>query len=126
MLSFDNSIGLSAGILTGISMLPQLVKIIRERKAKEVSAIMIGILLCGLGLWVYCGVLKNDFPIIITNTFSFLISLLVLFFKLLCHKTVERLYSGFFSYRRDGSVLIKISSWHKLCVIYLRVDITSK
>lgn len=39
MLSLDNSIGLSAGILTGISMLPQLIKIIKEKKAKEVSEI---------------------------------------------------------------------------------------
>jgi MtN3 and saliva related transmembrane protein len=86
MFSFDNTIGLSAGILTGISMLPQLIKILREKKAKEVSAIMVGILLCGLGLWVYYGVLKNDWPIIITNAFSFLVSSLVLFFKLLYYK----------------------------------------
>lgn len=83
MFSFDNTIGLLAGIFTGVSMLPQLIKIIREKKAKEVSAIMISILLCGLGLWVYYGVLKRDLPIIITNAFSFSVSSMVLFFKLL-------------------------------------------
>ncbi len=77
-----NIIGLIAGIFTGISMLPQLIKIIKEKKGNEVSSIMITILLLGLGLWVYYGFLKEDFPIIITNAFSFLISSLVLFFKL--------------------------------------------
>ena len=81
-MSFTNVIGLSAGILTGVSMLPQLFKIIKNKKANEVSAIMISILLAGLGLWVYYGFLKKDFPIIITNSFSFVISSLVLFFKL--------------------------------------------
>lgn len=82
MFSLDNSIGLAAGIFTGISMLPQLLKIIKQKKATEVSLGMIGVLLCGLALWVYYGFLKEDFPIIITNAFSFCVSSLVLFFKL--------------------------------------------
>ncbi len=82
MFSFDNIIGLAAGIFTGVSMLPQLVKIIKKKKGEEVSSLMIGVLLCGLGLWVYYGFLKEDFPIIITNAFSFCISSMVLFFKL--------------------------------------------
>lgn len=77
-----NIIGLIAGIFTGISMLPQLIKIIKGKRGNEVSSIMITILLLGLGLWVYYGFLKDDFPIIITNAFSFSISSLVLFFKL--------------------------------------------
>lgn len=83
MFSLDNIIGLSAGVFTGVSMLPQLIKIIKEKNAKDVSAIMISILLCGLALWVYYGVLKKDLPIIITNAFSFSVSSLVLFFKVL-------------------------------------------
>jgi MtN3 and saliva related transmembrane protein len=82
MFSFESIIGLVAGIFTGVSMLPQLLKIIQNKKAEEVSLVMIGVLLCGLGLWVYYGFLKEDFPIIITNAFSFCISSLVLFFKL--------------------------------------------
>lgn len=82
MISFDNIIGLAAGIFTGVSMLPQLIKIIKQKKAQEVSLAMIGVLLTGLGLWVYYGFLKQDFPIIITNAFSFCISSFVLFFTL--------------------------------------------
>jgi len=82
MFSLDNIIGLVAGILTGVSMLPQLLKIIKKKNAKDVSSIMILVLLSGLALWVYYGFLKEDFPIIITNAFSFCISSLVLFFKI--------------------------------------------
>lgn len=82
MFSLESSVGLAAGVFTGISMLPQLIKIIKKKRAEEVSLVMISVLLCGLGLWVYYGILKEDFPIIITNAFSFCVSSLVLFFKL--------------------------------------------
>lgn len=81
-VSIDNIVGFAAGVFTGISMLPQLIKIIKEKKAEEVSSFMITILLTGLALWVYYGILKSEWPIIITNAFSFLVSSLVLVFKL--------------------------------------------
>jgi MtN3 and saliva related transmembrane protein len=71
-------IGIGAGILTGISMLPQLIKIIREKKAEDISFAMLIVLLAGVGGWIYYGILKNDYPIIATNSFSFLINSLVL------------------------------------------------
>lgn len=71
-------IGLAAGIGTGISMLPQLFKIIKEKDADGISAGMLVVLMCGLALWVWYGVLKQDLPIIITNAFSFLVNATIL------------------------------------------------
>jgi MtN3 and saliva related transmembrane protein len=75
-------IGIAAGVFTGVSMLPQLAMIIHKKKAADISLGMLVILLCGVGLWVYYGILKKDWPIIATNAFSFVINLLILFFSL--------------------------------------------
>jgi MtN3 and saliva related transmembrane protein len=75
-------IGIVAGVFTGVSMLPQLAMIIHKKKAADISLGMLLILLCGVGLWVYYGILKKDWPIIATNAFSFAVNLLILFFSL--------------------------------------------
>lgn len=75
-------VGIVAGILTSISLLPQLVKIIREKEAENLSYGMLLVLLAGLGCWVYYGILREDLPIIITNSFSFLINMLVIIFTI--------------------------------------------
>ena len=42
---------------------------------------MLIILLLGLGLWTAYGFLKKDWPIIVTNAFSFLLNLVLMFFR---------------------------------------------
>ena len=74
-------IGIVAGILTSVSMLPQLIKIINEKKAENVSVWMLLILLLGLALWTVYGLMKKDWPIIVTNAFSVLLNLTLVFFR---------------------------------------------
>lgn len=73
-------IGIVAGVLTSVSLLPQLIKIIREKKAQNISYLMLIVLISGLGCWVWYGVLREDIPIIVTNSISFLINSLVIFY----------------------------------------------
>lgn len=75
-------IGLIAGILTACSLLPQLVKTVREHNADGVSALIYVILIAGTGLWVYYGILREDFPLIITNAFSLALNVLMLVLKI--------------------------------------------
>jgi MtN3 and saliva related transmembrane protein len=82
MNQFSNYIGIFAGICTAVSLLPQLIKIIREKQADDISYRMLFILLTGLAAWVWYGVLKNDYPIIVTNSFSLLVNLAVIFFTI--------------------------------------------
>ena len=82
MADYSQYVGIGAGILTSISMLPQLFKIIKEKQAENISYGMLFILLAGLGGWIWYGVLKNDYPIIITNGFSFLLNLVIIFFSI--------------------------------------------
>lgn len=71
---FSFYIGLVAGILTSINAVPQLIKLIREKHAEDISLTMFIVLLVGLGLWIWYGVLKDDLPLIITNALSFVIN----------------------------------------------------
>ncbi len=76
-------IGIAAGILTSVSLLPQLAKIIKEKKAENISYFMLGILLAGLGCWVWYGILKKrTFQLLLQTVFLFLINTLVIFFTI--------------------------------------------
>jgi MtN3 and saliva related transmembrane protein len=66
----------------GFPLLAQLIKIIKEKKAEDISWFMLFILLAGLALWVWYGILKTDYPIIATNSFSFLVNIAIIFFTL--------------------------------------------
>lgn len=73
-------IGIIAGAFTSVSLLPQLVKIIKEKKADDISYFTLGVLVTGLALWVWYGVRQEDIPIIITNALAVLINIMVIFF----------------------------------------------
>ena len=68
-------IGLTAGILTASSLLPQVVKTLREKKADDVSLVMLLVLQAGLVLWIVYGFKREDIPIIATNCFSLLVNI---------------------------------------------------
>lgn len=71
-------IGICASVLTAISLLPQLIKLLKEKKSDHISLGMLIILLSGLGLWITYGLLKDDYIIIIANSFSLFINLIVI------------------------------------------------
>ena len=76
--SFTDIVGLAAGICTAVSLLPQIIKMIKERKAQDISLFYLIVLLCGLALWTYYGFLKQDVPIIATNIFSMVLNIVVI------------------------------------------------
>ncbi|QQD12613.1 SemiSWEET transporter [Sphingobacterium sp. UDSM-2020] len=78
----ENIIGITAGILTSISMLPQLLKVIKEKTVEDLSLPMIIILITGLSLWVWYGIIKNELPITISNAFAVLVNLFLLSYYL--------------------------------------------
>jgi MtN3 and saliva related transmembrane protein len=75
-------IGIAAGVLTAFSMLPQLLKVIKEKKVEDLSVLMIVTLLAGLMLWVVYGFMRKDAPIIYTNIFSVTVNLALIFFRI--------------------------------------------
>ncbi|WP_284464201.1 SemiSWEET transporter [Chryseobacterium sp.] len=74
----ENLLGIIAGILTSVSMIPQLIKVIREKNVEEISLLMLLVLISGLSLWVWYGFMKDELPIIISNSFAVLVNICLL------------------------------------------------
>ena len=74
----ENVLGIVAGVLTSASMIPQLIKILKEKNVKDLSLVMLLILITGVSLWVWYGVMKDELPIILSNGFSVLVNLSLL------------------------------------------------
>ncbi len=75
-------IGITASIFTATASIPQLVKVLQNKKANDLSRLMLTTLIIGLGLWVSYGALKNDWIIAIANAIPLIVnaSLLLLTF----------------------------------------------
>lgn len=71
-------IGIGASALTSCSLLPQLVKLIKEKKAEDLSLFTLSTLLGGLILWVYYGTMIQDMIIVISNSFALVISIVTI------------------------------------------------
>lgn len=74
----ENILGIVAGILTSISMIPQLVKVLKEKNAEDLSWTMILVLISGLSLWVWYGFIKDELPIILSNAFAVVVNIVLL------------------------------------------------
>lgn len=76
------AIGLAAGFLTSIAVIPQVVRTWRTRHARDISIWQPLILITGMLLWFIYGVLLNDLPLIAANSFSIACYLLLLGMKI--------------------------------------------
>jgi MtN3 and saliva related transmembrane protein len=74
----ENILGIIAGILTSVSMVPQLIKVLKEKNVDDISLVMLLVLITGVSLWVWYGVIKSEWPIILSNAFSVLMNLSLL------------------------------------------------
>jgi MtN3 and saliva related transmembrane protein len=75
-------LGLLAGTITSITFLPQVIKIWKTRSAKDLSLLMLLLLMLGVILWLTYGLLVKDAAIIYTNSMVLGMSMVMLFFKL--------------------------------------------
>ena len=71
-------IGYTAALVTTFCLLPQLYKIIVDKKSEGISVLTYGILLSGQTLWVIYGILIDDKIVICANLISGLLSLLII------------------------------------------------
>jgi MtN3 and saliva related transmembrane protein len=71
-------IGITASVLTAASLLPQLFRLLKEKRAEDVSVGMLVVLLTGVILWICYGTLKQDPIIIFANLASLVINVITL------------------------------------------------
>ena len=67
-------IGIIASVFTGVSLLPQLIKLIKEKKSSDISMLMLATLFSGLSLWIWYGARLHDWVIIIANIVSLVLN----------------------------------------------------
>jgi MtN3 and saliva related transmembrane protein len=75
-------IGYIAGILTMSSMLPQVLKNLREKSAKDISLTRSIMWVVGVLLWIAYGVVILNYPLIIINLLNFILGMSSLILKL--------------------------------------------
>ena len=81
-MSIEEIVGIGAGICTATSLLPQVIKTIQTKEAEEVSIGMLLTLMAGLVLWIVYGWMKQDIPILVTNSFSLLLNVIMIFLRI--------------------------------------------
>jgi MtN3 and saliva related transmembrane protein len=81
-MDYITIIGLAAAATGGISLFPQVLKVLKTKSTKDISREMILILAVSIFLWLVYGILLKNLPIIIANFFGFIQALIVLFYKI--------------------------------------------
>ena len=74
-------IGLLAAILTTGAFVPQVYKTWKTKSADDISFTMYLVLFIGLVLWLIYGIHLNSLPMILANSVTGILALMVLFFK---------------------------------------------
>ncbi|WP_347052054.1 SemiSWEET family sugar transporter [Flavobacterium olei] len=85
-MNYIDIIGLFAGGCVTIATIPQILKVWKTKKVKEISLKMFSILTFGIAVWVVYGILKSDIILIITNSISLLLNLTMVYFILYYEK----------------------------------------
>jgi MtN3 and saliva related transmembrane protein len=76
------TLGLTAGALTTIAYLPQLIKTWQSKSAEDLSWGMLITLCVGIILWLIYGVIVQDIPLIAANLATFAFASVILFLKI--------------------------------------------
>lgn len=74
-------VGLVAGALTTSSSIPQVVKILQTRSARDVSALFFVLMAAGMLLWLLYGLARADIALVLWNTVSLGFCLTILALK---------------------------------------------
>lgn len=75
-------LGYAAGAITTLTFLPQVLKTIKEKSAKDVSLMMFIIAAINEVMWIVYGALKDDMVIILTNSVILCLSVTMIYLKL--------------------------------------------
>lgn len=86
-----SAIGILAAIFTTIASFPQAYKIIKQKTSKGVSAATYLVLLIGTLLWLVYGIMQSDWPIIVANSISSILSAIILILYRVSDKKIKKL-----------------------------------
>lgn len=81
-MDYIEIIGLTAGAMGGVSLFPQVLKVIKTKSTKDISREMFLLLTGSIFLWLVYGILMNILPIILSNFFGLIQALIILYYKI--------------------------------------------
>ncbi|NJO40733.1 MAG: SemiSWEET transporter [Cyanobacteria bacterium CRU_2_1] len=80
-MDFVTILGLTAGTLTTIAFFPQLLKVWQSKSARDISLTWLITFSSGILLWLFYGISVNGLPIILSNSITLALTLVILYFK---------------------------------------------
>lgn len=81
-MAFVDILGYTAGAITSLTFLPQVIKTWKEKSAKDIALNMFLIAATNEVMWIVYGVLLHNWVIIATNSVVLAMSLVMIYFKL--------------------------------------------
>jgi MtN3 and saliva related transmembrane protein len=81
--SMTDLIGVIAGTLTTLAFVPQVIRTWRTRSTGDLSLGMLATFTSGVVLWLVYGIATRQFPIVLANSVTLVLALVLLIFKLL-------------------------------------------
>lgn len=84
--AFGVAIGLLAGGLTTLSFMPQAIRILKTRSAKDLSFTALLLFIAGISLWIWYGCMLHSLPVVLTNAVTLALNLAILALKMKHHE----------------------------------------
>ncbi len=75
-------IGMIAAFCTTIAQLPQVLKVLKTHQTRDISLWMYIIINIGVVLWLVYGLYILDYPLILANAVTFILTMIVLIMKI--------------------------------------------
>ncbi len=82
MIGYIDVIGFAAGALTTLSLIPEVAKTVRMKETRDISMGWLGMVGAGNFLWLVYGLFLSSMPLIIANSLSLLLALIMVSLKL--------------------------------------------
>jgi MtN3 and saliva related transmembrane protein len=74
-------LGMTAGCISSITFLPQVIKTWQTKSAADISLLMFTFATVSVIMWLVYGIILGNIPIIFTNAMVLLFSVIMLYFK---------------------------------------------
>ena len=81
-MDFIDIVGFAAGASTTFAFLPQVLKAWKTKHTRDLSLALLSLMLIGVLLWLYYGVMMKSLPIVIANFVTFIFVFVLLIFKI--------------------------------------------
>ncbi len=85
-MSYITLIGYAAATFSMVSFAPQAWKVIRSGDTESISFLTYLVTVAGFALWLAFGLLKSEWPLVVSNSVCFVLSALILTMKVLPQK----------------------------------------